>query len=209
MRNIIMKSFFFTILLSALCFVFYSCGNKKVETNEVYVNPVFKENLNEVCDIILRRYSVDFTELKTKFGIPVRTVIDSVQLDTEQQTYDSTFAFYYKNITLRYYKRSTDKKYFNTGVELTGQFRAKQFTIIANETKEEVLTLFGPPLLDKNNENSEELTYTLYKDETGAYYDSIVLIFANEQYVGMRYEPYLEIYPEASNDKNNQQENLY
>lgn len=203
-----MKRFIFGALLLSLCFVFYSCGSKKNETGEIYVNPVYKENLTEACDIFAKRYTVDFAELKTKFGIPVRTVIDSVMIDTQKEAYDSTFTFYYKNITFHYYKRSKDKTYLCTGVELTGEFRAKQFTIQANEPKEEVLSLFGESTIKKEKDNYEELTYTLYKEEGGAYYDSIILIFADGKFAGMRYEPYFEIYSETS-DADAQQGNVY
>lgn len=203
-----MKRFICAALLLSSCFVFYSCGNKNNQTEEIYVNPVFKENLTEACDIFAKRYSVDYSELKTKFGIPVRTAIDSVMIDTQKETYDSTFTFYYKNITFHYYKRSKDKTYLCTGVELTGEFRAKQFTILANESKEELLSLFGEPSFKKEKENFQELTYTLYKEEGGTYYDSIVLIFSDDKFVGMRYEPYLEIYSETK-DTDTQQENIY
>lgn len=201
-----MKKLFSVLLLLAVCVVLYSCENKKDAVKEGYVNPVFKENLNEIYDVISKRYSIDYTEVKKKFGDPVKVTIDSVQSEANQEVYDSTFVFAYKNVSFHYYKRSVDKKYLSMGTDFTGEFKTKSFTLTLNESKDEILTLLGNPALVNTTDYTEELTYTLYKDENGAYYDSIILIFYEEKFTGLRYVPYVEIYTETSNSNNNKEQ---
>lgn len=199
MKRLILPSVFITALL-----IICSCNNKP-EMKTEYVNPVFKENLTEIFDIMSKRYIVDFSEVKKKFEDLISTEIDSVQSSINELVYDSTFVFHYKKINFHYYKRSTDKKYILTELDLSGEFKAKQFILSLTTTKDEFLALFGNPVLTTADENAnwEELTYSLYKDEEGAYYDSFTFIFTDGKFTGIRYTPYVEIYPETNDQSQN------
>lgn len=198
-----MKKFLLLLTLPCVIFLTASCGNKK-ETSENYVNPVFKENLNEVFDVLKKRFIVDFADVKTKFGEPAQIEIDSLQNPTDERFYDSTYVFTYKTIAFHFQKRSRDKTYFLTGLDLNGEFKAKQFNIIKDMPKEDFLLLFGPPALTSTDEALEELTYALYKDEEGAFYDSFIFYFVEGKFLGMKYSPYIEIYPQQNNGEEEQ-----
>lgn len=190
------KTLFFLSLL------LISCGGKKIVTIDDTTNPVYRENLLEIYNVMIKRYEVDFKDLKKLFGEPVKTEIDSTLADLDKETYDSTFTFTYKTIIFHYYKRTYDKKYLFTRVDLGGEFKTKQFVLSLDQTKDEVLSLFGEPTQTKNvGISSEELTYPLSKDDAGAYYDTILLYFTDGKFSGVSYIPYLEIYEKKNQEQ--------
>ena len=196
------------LVILTSCILLYSCGEKKVEVKEKYVNPAFLENLTDAYETVNKRFSLDFKDLKKRFGEPAKIAIDSVigQTINERDIYDSTYTFTYKNQIFHYQKRTYDQKYFLTEIDINGDFRAKQFTLQMNEPKDEFLSYFGDPSITTVKDNREELTYALYKDEEGVYYDSFVFIFVDGKYTGLKYIPYLEIYPEEQEQQQNNQQ---
>lgn len=198
-----MKKILPLLLAAGIIFISSACGDKK-ESTENYVNPVFKENLNEVFEVIKKRFIVDFADVKTKFGEPVQIEIDSLQNPTDERFYDSTFVFTYKTVAFHFQKRARDKVYFLTGLDLNGEFKAKQFTITKDMPREDFLILFGQPAFTSTDEALEELTYAIYKDEEGAFYDSFKFYFVEGKFIGLKYSPYLEIYPVQEGEESGQ-----
>ncbi len=181
--------------------LFFSCGQKKVESKEFYVNPVFRENLTEIFDFISKRYILDYDDLLKKFGPPNKKNIDSILSEVDESVYDSTFILAYNKISFHYYKRSNDKKMLFTGVDLIGDFKAKSFNLKAGESKEEIIAIFGDPSRIEEKEYSVEFNYPLYKDEEGKSYDTIIFVFVEDKLVGINYVPYIEIYPDTSGEE--------
>jgi len=199
-----MKKPIFFFLIPLLFALVCSCNNKP-EMKTEYINPVYRENLSEVLEILSKRYLVDFADVKKKFEDLQTTEIDSVQNPIKENVYDSTWVYHFKKINFYYYKRALDKRIFLTQLDLAGEFKAKQFTLQVTTTKEEFINLFGEPILTSADENAnwEELTYSLYKDDENKFYDTFTFRFVDGKFAGMRYVPYLELYPENSGQDEN------
>jgi hypothetical protein len=185
----------------AAVFIFFSCQQKKEEKKEIYINPVFKENLSEVYDIISKRYILEYDDLLKRFGAPVKKTIDSVQSETNEALFDSTFVLAYDKVSFHYYKRTSDKKVLFTGVDLTGDFKGKQFILKSGAASDEIILLFGDPSRTDEKGNSIEFSYPLYKDEEGKSYDTLIFVFVEDKLVGINYVPYIDIYPDTTDEQ--------
>jgi hypothetical protein len=186
-----MKKIIRAIFVIAAMATFFSC-QKKEENKEIYVNPAFKENLSEVFDVISKRYIIDYNDLEKKFGPPTGRIIDSLQSGENEAVFDSTFIITFNKTTFHYYKKTSDKKFIFTGVDLKGDFKAKQFTLTSGSSREYITELFGEPLKTNEKINSIEMSYPIYKDEEGKSYDTIIFIFVEDKFVGINYVPYIE-----------------
>lgn len=186
-----MKKIFMALSIITAILAFSSCQKKNDANNENYVNPAFKENLSEVYGIISKRYVLDYNDMLLKFGQPATRIIDSVQSEENDALFDSTFVISYPKTTFHYYKRTSDKKFIFTGVDLAGDFKAKQFILKAGSTREEITELFGEPVKTEEKENKIEISYPLYKDEEGKYFDTLIFVFSEDKFIAIRYVPYI------------------